>query len=114
MIQRIGAVSTQAVYDADVFARFMERLGDCPIPILAGVVVLKSPMMAKYMTANVAGVTVPDWMVEALADKETRVEKSIELSAQLVRDLTPMCQGVHMMPLGWDKHVPTILDAAGL
>jgi 5,10-methylenetetrahydrofolate reductase len=105
---------TQAVYDAEVFARFMDRLGDCPIPILAGVVVLKSPMMAKYMNANVAGVTVPDWMIEALADKETRVEKSIEMHAQLITQLKPLCQGIHMMPLGWDKHVPPIFDLAGI
>lgn len=105
---------TQAVYDAGQFEQFMTKLGEVPIPILAGIVVLKSPMMAKYMNANVAGVSVPDWMIEALADKETRVEKTIEMSAQLVRELAPMCQGVHMMPLGWDHHVPKILDLAGV
>ena len=105
---------TQAVYDAGVFEQFMTKLGEVPIPILAGVVVLKSPAMAKYMNANVAGVQVPQWMIDALADKETRVQKSIEMSANLVRELKPLCQGVHMMPLGWDKHVPPILDAAGL
>ena len=105
---------TQAVYDAAQFETFMTKLGDVPIPILAGIVVLKSPMMAKYMNANVAGVSVPDWMIEALADKETRVERTIEMSAQLVRELAPMCQGIHMMPLGWDHHVPKILDLAGV
>lgn len=105
---------TQAVYDAEVFARFMELLGDCPIPILAGIVVLKSPMMAKYMNANVAGVTVPEHMIEALADKETRVHKSIEMHSKLITQLKPLCQGIHMMPLGWDKHVPAILDGAGI
>ena len=111
-----GAVfcQTQAVYDADVFEAFMERLGDCPIPILAGIVVLKTPMMGKYMNNNVAGVTVPDWMIEALADKETRVPKSIEMHSALIAKLKPMCQGIHMMPLGWDKHVPAILDGAGI
>lgn len=105
---------TQAVYDAEVFEAFMERLGDCPIPILAGIVVLKTPMMGKYMNANVAGVSVPDWMIEALADKETRVPKSIEMHGELIAKLKPMCQGIHMMPLGWDKHVPAILDRAGI
>ncbi len=105
---------TQAVYDPALFEEFMTRLGDVPIPILAGIVVLKSPMMAKYMNANVAGVKVPDWMIAELEDKETRVAKSIEMHAKLVQDLKPMCQGVHMMPLGWDKHVPAILDLAGL
>jgi 5,10-methylenetetrahydrofolate reductase len=105
---------TQATYDPKQFEAFMKELGPVPIPILAGIVVLKTPMMAKYMNANVAGVSVPDWMIEALADKETRVEKSIEMSAQLVRELKPMCQGVHMMPLGWDQYVPAILDQAGV
>ena len=105
---------TQAVYDPVRFEEFMTKLGDVPIPVLAGIVVLKSPMMAKYMNENVAGVTVPQEMIDALADKETRVAKSIEMGAQLVKDLQPLCQGVHMMPLGWDKHVPTILDRAGL
>jgi 5,10-methylenetetrahydrofolate reductase len=105
---------TQAVYDAEQFARFMEKLGDVPIPILAGIVVLKNPGMAKYMNNNVAGITVPQWMIEALADKETRVEKTIEMSATLIRELKPYCQGVHVMPLGWDKHVPPILQQAGL
>ena len=105
---------TQAVYDAGRFEEFMNRLGEVPIPILAGIVVLKSPMMAKYMTENVAGVTVPQWMIDALADKETRVQKTIELSAQLAKELKPLCQGIHMMPLGWDKHVPAILDLAGV
>ena len=53
-------------------------------------------------------------MMDELADKETRVARSIEMSAKLVSELKPMCQGVHMMPLGWDKHVPTILQQAGV
>lgn len=105
---------TQAVYEASVFETFMEKLGDCPIPILAGIVVLKSPMMAKFMNANVAGVSVPEWMIEALADKESRVQRSIEMHAKLAADLKPLCQGIHMMPLGWDKHVPAIFDGAGI
>lgn len=105
---------TQAVYDAGMFEKFMEAVGDCPIPILAGVVVLKTPMMGKYMNANVAGVTVPDWMIEALADKETRVEKMIEIHIKLLSDLKPLCQGIHMMPLGFDKYVPAIFDGAGI
>lgn len=105
---------TQAVYDAAVFERFLEKLGDCPIPILAGVVVLKNPMMGKYMNENVAGVTVPQWMIEALADKETRIPRMIEIHAKLISELKPLCQGIHIMPLGYDKYVPQILDAAGI
>ncbi|PIU51784.1 5,10-methylenetetrahydrofolate reductase, partial [Candidatus Desantisbacteria bacterium CG07_land_8_20_14_0_80_39_15] len=43
-----------------------------------------------------------------------RVKTSIEISARLIKELKPLCQGVHIMPLGWGHHVPAILEAAGL
>jgi 5,10-methylenetetrahydrofolate reductase len=72
--------------------------------------------MAKYMNANVAGVFVPDDLIAAMKEtaKEDRPKKSVEISARLIKEMKDMCQGVHLMPLGWDKHVPAILDAAGL
>lgn len=105
---------TQAVYDADLFEQFMEKAGDLGIPILAGTVMLKSPGMARFMNANVAGVQVPEWMIDRLKDKETRVERSIEMTADLLRSLKSVADGVHIMPLGWDEHVPAILEQAGL
>ena len=39
---------------------------------------------------------------------------SIEIAAELIRDLKPLCRGVHLMPLGWGHHVPKILEQAGL
>ena len=35
-------------------------------------------------------------------------------AARLINGLKDMCQGIHVMPIGWDKKVPAILDAAGL
>ena len=107
---------TQAVYDAGVFEEFMEKAGKFGIPVLAGFVFLKSAAMAKYMNQNVAGVTVPDEIIKVLADtpKEDRPQRSLEFMAEIIRKIKPMCQGLHLMPMGWEKHLPSLLDACGL
>jgi 5,10-methylenetetrahydrofolate reductase len=83
---------------------------------MVGIVVLKGLGMAKYMNANVPGVHVPDDMMKELTetDKADLKKKAIELSARLIRRMKPMCQGAHIMPLGWDDTVAPIVDAASV
>jgi len=68
------------------------------------------------MNNNVAGVHVPDAMIKTMADapKEQRKAVSAQMAAELVKAMKPMCQGLHLMPLGWDALVPVILEQAGL
>jgi 5,10-methylenetetrahydrofolate reductase len=105
---------TQAIYDVDVFANFMKRVEGFRVPILAGIIPLKSAGMAKFMNKNVAGVSVPQEMIDQMTETEDKVRTGIEIAARLARELKDMCQGIHIMPIGWDKKVPAILDAAGL
>jgi len=105
---------TQAIYDVDVFARFMKRVEGFGVPILVGIIPLKSAGMAKYMNKNVAGVSVPEEFIEQMASAEDRAKTGIEIAAKLIWELKDMCQGTHIMPIGWEKRVPAILDAAGL
>jgi 5,10-methylenetetrahydrofolate reductase len=108
---------TQAVYEVDKFEKFMRKVKDFGVPIYAGIVILKSVGMAKYMNENVAGIYVPDNLIEELKkDKEKTKsgQTGIEIAAKLIKELKPLCQGIHLMPLGWDDKVPKILELAGL
>jgi len=107
---------TQAVYEVDKFASFMHKVKHLNVPVMAGIVFLKSPSMAKFMNENVAGIHVPNEIINELAGvgKEKRVEKSLEISARLIKELKKLCQGIHIMSLGWERHVATVLDMAGL
>ncbi|MFQ5771466.1 MAG: methylenetetrahydrofolate reductase, partial [bacterium] len=107
---------TQAVYEVDKFANFMEQIKHFKVPVMAGIVFLKSPAMAKFMNANVAGIHVPEEIINELASvgKEKRVEKSLEISARLISELKDLCQGVHIMSLGWERHISTVLEMARL
>lgn len=103
---------TQAVYDAEQFKSFMEPVSRLDVPVIAGIVMLKSAGMAKFMNSNVAGVHVPEQMIKEMAETEKgkRAEKSIQITANLIKDLKDLCQGIHIMSLGWEKHIPAILD----
>lgn len=107
-------VQTQAVYDPAVLANFMEQAGDLGVPVLAGIVMLKSAGMANYMNKFVAGVNVPKDLISRMKETESKVQTSIEITVELVNGFKDLCQGIHMMPLGWNKHVATVLKECGL
>jgi 5,10-methylenetetrahydrofolate reductase len=107
---------TQAVYDIKSFENFLSKIKHLKTTILAGIVLLKSAGMAKYMNENVAGVNVPQDLIDemAAASKEDRGKKSVEIAGRLIKELKPLCQGIHIMPIGWDKKVPLVIEAGDI
>lgn len=105
---------TQAVYDLDSFARFMKRVEPFGVPVMAGVIPLKSAGMARFMNKNVAGVFVPEPLVAKMAAAEDKTQTGIDITVDLIKDLRDVCQGIHIMAIGWEKKVPQIVVAAGL
>jgi len=105
---------TQAIYDAGIFEKFLSKTKHLKVPILAGIVLLKSAGMARFMNKNVAGVSVPDELIKEMEETKDKVSQSVAIASRLIKQLRPMCQGIHIMPIGWDKKVPLVLDAAGL
>jgi methylenetetrahydrofolate reductase (NADPH) len=105
---------TQAVYDPNTFAKFMKRIEQYKIPVLAGVIPLKSAGMAKYMNKSVAGVNVPQAMIDKITKAEDKAKTGVEMCGELIKQLKGMCQGVHIMAIGWEKKVPQIIETAGL
>jgi len=107
---------TQAVFEPDAFSRFMEKASKLGVPVMVGIVPLKSAAMARYMNDNIAGVSVPQPIIDRLGatKKEDRKRVSIEIAADLVRKVKEICQGVHLMPLGWDDVVAPIVESAEL
>jgi len=107
---------TQAIYEPEKFEKFMDRAQTFNVPVMAGVVVLKSAAMARYMNQHIAGISVPESIITELEDtkKEMRKSKAVEITARIIRKVQPLCQGIHIMPLGWDELVPEIIKAAEL
>ena len=108
---------TQAVFEPEKFIKFMEQAKQFGKPVQLGVIIPKSAGMAKFMNNNVAGVHVPQWMIDELAADKEKAKAGItgvELAAKVIRECKDYCQGLHIMALGWEAKVPALLEQAGL
>ena len=108
---------TQAVFEPEKFIQFMEKAKQFGKPVQLGVIIPKSVGMVKFMNANVAGIHVPDDMIEELrADKEKTKAgiTGVEIAARIIKECKPYCQGIHIMALGWESKVPDVLKLAGI
>jgi 5,10-methylenetetrahydrofolate reductase len=111
-------IQTQAVYNLDHFKQFMAYARKFPAKILAGVILLTSAPMARFMNKNVAGVNVPQELIDEMASapKGGAIAKGIEIAGRMIRRIREekMCDGVHIMAIGREELVPEIMSAAGL
>ncbi len=117
---------TQALYDLDKFARFMEYARQFEVKILAGILLLKSAGMANYLNKFVPGIQVPENLIAELKEARAQagedkklaarcqMEAGIKIAARQIRALKDICDGVHVMAIGAEDKVPAILDEAGL
>ncbi|MHB1414166.1 MAG: methylenetetrahydrofolate reductase [Chloroflexota bacterium] len=119
---RAGAdfIQTQAIFDVAKFERWMrdvrERELDKKVHILAGVIPVKSVAMARYMRDYVSGVSVPDEIVTRLEKAENVKEEGVKICLETIDQLRdiPGVHGIHIMAVGWEDMVSTIVDKAGL
>ena len=110
-------IQTQAVYDLDNFKRFMEYAQQFSVKLLAGIILLTSAPMARFMNKNVAGVNVPQDLIDemAAAPKGGALTKGIEIAGRMIKRIHDehMCDGVHIMAIGREEVVPDIIAEAG-
>jgi len=109
---------TQGIFDLASFRRFMQYASQFAVKILAGIIVLSSAGMARYMNKNVPGIMVPQVLIDELAsvEKGKGLQKGIEIAANFIRTIKEenLCHGVHVMAVGNESMVPDILEAAHL
>jgi len=109
---------TQGVFDIASLRRFTQYTSQFKVKILAGVIVMASARMAKYMNENVPGIIVPQAVIDELAtaEKGKGLKKGIEIAARMMKAIKEesLCHGVHVMAVGNEGVVPEILEAAEL
>ena len=119
---QVGAefFQTQAIYDLEKFKDFMQYARQFDVKILAGIVLLVSARMAKFMNENVPGIFVPKDLIDEMSSvpkgKGNALRKGVEIAGRMIRQIRDeaICDGVHIMAIGKEKLVPDILAAAGI
>ena len=121
-------IQTQGIFDLESLKRFLEAVEQAGIkvPIMAGIIPLKAAGMARFMNENVPGIAVPEEMIQRLADAAAEgkakgvqglpARLGMEMAAELIARIRDekLCPGVHIMAIGAERNVPSILDLAGI
>jgi len=105
---------TNSVYDLSFFEIFAKKVAHFKVPIIAGITLLKSVGMARYINKHVEGTSIPDSIIDQLMNASDKQKASIEIAGGLIKELKGLCQGVQIIPIGWEKLVPALLDHVGL
>ena len=111
-------IQTQAIYNIDRFNSWMEKVRDRGLHerayILAGIVVNKSQKSIE-VTATVPGMDIPEVLIERMRDAEDKQAEGLAIALELIDDIRKVegVSGLHIMAIGWDEIVPTILEKAG-
>jgi 5,10-methylenetetrahydrofolate reductase len=105
---------THSIYDGSLFEPFIKKVAHFKVPIIAGITLLKSVGMARYVNKHVEGASIPESTIDQLMKASDKQKASIEIAGGLIKALKPLCQGVQIIPIGWEKQVPALLDHVGL
>ena len=106
---------TQAIYQADRFKAFLDRLNAPGITVLAGIIPIKSVKMAAYMNERVPGIDIPAALIGRIANAgqaDRVVEESLAIATETIEQLRSWCNGIHIMAIGWEKHVKALIERA--
>ncbi|MBI3987997.1 MAG: methylenetetrahydrofolate reductase, partial [candidate division NC10 bacterium] len=102
---------TQAIYDPQVFLRFRQAVRDLPLPILVGVIPLKSHAFALYLHRNVPGIKIPEASLirMARATKAEAKEVGLSIVLEVLEEIVSEVEGIHIMPIGDQESLGAIL-----
>ncbi|MBL7071207.1 MAG: methylenetetrahydrofolate reductase [Candidatus Omnitrophica bacterium] len=101
---------TQAIFDVEQYKSFHEKVSDLGVPILAGIVVLRSEKTARFMNEKVPGVSVPEDIINEIEKADDKSGASIEIAARLIEGIKGSADGIHIMAIGANDKVPSLLD----
>ncbi len=116
---RMGArfIQTQAVFDAGSFSDFMSEIKDTGLErkrTIAGIIPLKSEKSAKFLNKNIAGIKIPEDIIDRMRTARNPELEGMKIAAGLIEELKEMSGGIHIMPIGSHENTKAILEMADI
>jgi len=101
---------TQAVFTRFELERLSSAVSPLGVPVLAGILLVRNAKMARFLNANIPGMSVPDEVVNRLEGAADPLAEGVAIARETVGLARDLCQGVHLMTLGFEDKIPEILQ----
>ena len=102
-------LQTQAIFQPEKLAAFREAVAPLGAKVIAGILLLKSPGMARFINNNIPGLHVPAHFISELEDASDPLAGGVAIARRLVAQAKPFCDGIHVMAMGREDVIPEIL-----
>jgi 5,10-methylenetetrahydrofolate reductase len=100
---------TQAVFTRAELERVRAGITPLGVPVLAGILLVRSARMARFLNANIPGMRVPEEVILRLEQADDPLAEGVAVARETVGWARELCQGVHLMTLGHEARIPEIL-----
>jgi 5,10-methylenetetrahydrofolate reductase len=101
---------TQAIFTRFELERLMAVVGPLGVPVLAGVLLVRSARMARFLNDNIPGMRVPEEVINRLEMAVDPLLEGVVIAREAAGWARELCQGVHLMTLGYEDKIPAILQ----
>ncbi len=110
-----GAIffQTQPFFDHESILKFIDDVKGIKAKFLLGFTPLKSVKMIDFMNKHILTKPIPKSIAIRIEKSNNQALEGIKVVLELikkVRDLTDKIDGVHIMPLGLESHLPHLLE----
>ncbi len=103
-------LQTQAFFDPEKLRAFREAVAPSGVKVIAGIFLLKSAKMARFVTNHIPGLRVPEQMIAELEDASDPLAQGVAIARRLAGQARSFCDGVHIMAMGREDLIPEIID----
>lgn len=102
-------LQTQAVFSPEKLAHFTRAVAPLGVKTIAGILLLKSAAMARFINRNIPGLTIPEEIVRELEESADPATTGVEIACRLAAAVKPGVDGVHIMAMGREEVIPEIV-----
>ena len=109
-------IFTQPLYEMRTLGQFLRRIEQFKIPVMLGLLPLRSYKHAEFLHNEIPGMVIPDWIREKFRGAgEKAGALGVEIAVNFLKEAKPSVAGVYMMP-PFKKYdmIPKILEEAEL
>ena len=109
-------LQTQAIFNTERFKEFMTFARQFDVKVIAGIILLRSAKMARFLNDNIPGVSVPRDMIDELdaASDDGAIEVGIDLAVRTINAVRDSCDGIHLMTVTAIDRLPDLIKRAEL
>ncbi len=111
-LAKLGAqfVFLGPTYEKETIKAFSEAAAGTGMKVFASIVLLKSVGMAKYLNNMPGKPNVPEEVIRKIQKAPIKSKAGLEIAAGFMKELETVCDGVVILPLGWEAKIPELLD----